>query len=57
MLAEARKNYETLKDEFKFEWNDLPNVKFDDIAGLDYAKEIVKNKVLLPLKHPEAFDG
>ena len=47
----------TLKDEFKFEWNDLPNVKFDDIAGLDYAKEIVKNKVLLPLKHPEAFDG
>lgn len=41
----------------KFEWNALPIVKFSDIAGLDSVKENVKNKVILPLEHPEALDG
>ncbi|MBQ8358160.1 MAG: AAA family ATPase [Clostridia bacterium] len=44
-------------DSFEFNWDDLPNVKFDDIAGLDKVKEAVKIKVLLPLQHPEAFEG
>ena len=43
--------------EYKFDWDSLPVVNFDDIAGLDYAKEVVKTKVLLPLKYPEAFEG
>lgn len=43
--------------DYKFDWDSLPIVNFDDIAGLDYAKEVVKTKVLLPLKNPEAFDG
>lgn len=41
----------------KFEWNALPIVKFSDIAGLDSVKDNVKNKVILPLEHPEALDG
>lgn len=44
-------------DVFKFEWDNLPVVSFDDIAGLDEVKEIVRVKVLLPLQHPEFLDG
>ena len=43
--------------EFKFDWDSLPAINFDDIAGLDNVKEIVKIKVLLPLKNPQAFEG
>lgn len=43
--------------EFKFDWNSLPAINFDDIAGLENVKEVVKVKVLLPLQHPEVFEG
>lgn len=43
--------------EFKFDWDNLPVINFDDIAGLDGVKEVVKVKVLLPLQHPEVFEG
>ena len=32
-----------------------PNVKFEDIAELDQAKNILKEAVLLPLLMPEFF--
>ena len=51
-LGKSQANFE-----FKFDWDSLPNVKFDDIAGLDYVKEVVTTKVLLPLKNPKIFDG
>lgn len=43
--------------DFQFNWNDLPTIKFEDIAGLEDVKEIVRVKVLLPLLHPEATEG
>ncbi len=43
--------------EYAFDWDKLPVIGFDDIAGLDDVKEIVKVKVLLPLEHPEVFEG
>ena len=43
--------------EYKFDWDSLPNINFDDIAGLENLKEVVRTKVLLPLEHPEAFEG
>lgn len=43
--------------EYKFDWDSLPNINFDDIAGLENVKEVVRTKVLLPLEHPEAFEG
>ena len=43
--------------DFKFDWDSLPVINFDDIAGLDSVKEVVKVKVLLPLQHPEVFEG
>ncbi|OTA53168.1 vacuolar protein sorting-associated protein VPS4 [Hypoxylon sp. EC38] len=36
---------------------DRPNVKWDDVAGLDGAKEALKEAVLLPIKFPNLFQG
>lgn len=44
-------------DGFKFEWDNLPVISFEDIAGLEEVKEIVRVKVLLPLQHPEFLEG
>ena len=34
-----------------------PDVKFDDIIGLDNAKRLVKESVVYPIKYPELFHG
>ncbi|KAK7990103.1 hypothetical protein PG989_010418 [Apiospora arundinis] len=36
---------------------DRPNVSWDDVAGLDGAKEALKEAVLLPIKFPHLFVG
>ena len=34
-----------------------PNVSWDDITGLDYAKETLKETIVLPIKFPNVFEG
>lgn len=34
----------------------ISNITFDDIAGLDEAKQSFKQKVVLPFEHPELFE-
>jgi vacuolar protein-sorting-associated protein 4 len=34
-----------------------PNVKWEDVAGLDQAKEALKEAVILPIKFPHLFQG
>lgn len=34
-----------------------PNVRWEDVAGLEGAKEALKEAVLLPLKFPQLFTG
>lgn len=50
-------NIEREQDEIRLNDESLPHVSFDDIAGLEEIKEIVKRKVILPLVHPEVFEG
>lgn len=47
----------TENGEYMFDWNSLPIITFDDVAGLKEVKETVEVKVLLPLKNPSAFEG
>ncbi|KAI9661301.1 MAG: Vacuolar protein sorting-associated protein 4 [Bathelium mastoideum] len=37
--------------------SDKPNVKWEDVAGLDMAKEALKEAVILPIKFPHLFQG
>jgi len=37
--------------------SDKPNVKWEDVAGLDGAKEALKEAVILPIKFPHLFVG
>lgn len=34
-----------------------PNVKWEDVCGLDKAKEALKEAVILPMKFPQLFEG
>jgi vacuolar protein-sorting-associated protein 4 len=34
-----------------------PNIKWSDVAGLDAAKESLKEAVILPIKFPHLFTG
>lgn len=34
-----------------------PNIKWEDVAGLDNAKESLKEAVILPIKFPQLFTG
>lgn len=36
---------------------ETPNVKWDDVAGLETAKSLLKEAVLLPIKFPQLFVG
>lgn len=54
---EPNREEEEENSEYKFEWDSLPSIRFEDIAGLENVKDIVRVKVLLPLKNPEAFEG
>lgn len=52
--AEAAKLKATLASTFGME---KPNVKWDDVAGLEGAKEALKEAVILPARFPQLFVG
>jgi|688.fasta_scaffold737909_1 vacuolar protein-sorting-associated protein 4 len=34
-----------------------PNIHWDDVGGLDQAKKVLQEAVILPMKFPEVFIG
>lgn len=34
-----------------------PNIKWEDVAGLDQAKKVFQEAIILPMKFPEVFIG
>ena len=34
-----------------------PNIKWDDVSGLESAKESLKEAIIMPIKFPELFQG
>lgn len=48
---------ENVPSDYQFEWDKLPSISFDDVAGLDDVKDAVVRKVLLPLANPELYEG
>jgi vacuolar protein-sorting-associated protein 4 len=34
--------------------SEKPNVKWDDVSGLEHAKDALKEAVILPVKFPQA---
>lgn len=48
---------ETVPTGYQFEWDKLPSISFDDVAGLEDVKDAVLRKVLLPLANPELYEG
>jgi len=69
----TKKNYQNKKNDRKGEDDDeekklrgalegailteKPNVRWDDVAGLEQAKEALKEAVILPIKFPHLFTG
>ena len=37
--------------------SEKPNIRWEDVAGLDQAKEALKEAVILPIKFPHLFQG
>ena len=48
---------EAAPSDYQFEWDKLPSISFDDVAGLEDVKDAVFRKVLLPLANPELYEG
>ena len=36
---------------------EMPNVSWDDVAGLENAKQALKEAVILPIQYPQLFEG
>lgn len=42
--------------ETEFTAAEIPNISFDDVAGLEDVKESVRMRVLLPMKYPDVYE-
>lgn len=60
LLTQKRQDFastESVPSDYQFEWSKLPEISFEDVAGLEDVKDAVRRKVLLPLANPELYEG
>lgn len=57
LKEKPKKEVDPTPAEYSFNWDVKPAVSFDDVAGLKDVKDAVESKVLLPLIHPELYEG
>lgn len=57
LKEKPKKEVDPTPAEYSFNWDVKPAVSFDDVAGLKDVKDAVLNKVILPLIHPELYEG
>ena len=57
LKAKPKKEVTHTRVGYMFNWDVRPAVSFDDVAGLKDVKDAVLKKVLLPLIHPEIYEG
>ena len=43
-------------DETKFEAVDIPNISFEEVAGLESVKDAVRKRIILPMKRPDLYE-
>ena len=55
--AQPKQQQQAQKDETEtvFQASDIPDVSFDDVAGLDDVKDSIKMRVILPMQYPEIY--
>lgn len=50
-------NGENKPMEYEFKWDEIPQLSFEDIAGLDDVKDFIITRVIIPLRNPELLEG
>lgn len=56
-ISQKKENAEKKEENKKFTAAEVPNIHFDDIAGLEDVKEAIKVRMIYPLKHPEIYSA
>ena len=51
------KKEESILEGYTFKWDNITNVSFNDVIGMEEVKDIIFKKVMLPFKNPDAFIG
>ena len=53
--SQGQKSSNQEETETVFKASEIPDISFDDVAGLDEVKESINMRIILPLRYPEVY--
>lgn len=58
IAGDAKQVTKNNEDESETNWQTatIPNIKFEDVAGLEEVKASVRRRIILPMQHPEIYE-